>query len=106
MGAGIGGSSGTASVAIALAASGQVVAGVAGKRIRVFAWAVVSRLATDVKLQSNTTDITGALPFAANGGVVWPGGMTPWCVTAKGEALNLNMTVNTAVNGVLVYDLV
>lgn len=99
-------SGGTASATVALVASGQVVAAVVGKRIRVFGVGVVSRLATDVKFQSTATDITGALPFAANGGIVWPSGPQPWFQTGIGEALNINMTVATTVGGVVLYDVV
>lgn len=95
----------TSSAPIALAASGTVVAGVAGKRIRVFGVALVGLLGTGVKFQSNATDLTGVLSFAANGGMTWNAGSSPWFQTAIGEALNINMSVATTVGGVVTYDL-
>lgn len=95
------------SAPIILGNSGTVVAGVAGKRIRVFGMATVALAAVGVKLQSNATDISGVLSLAANGGVVWGhSGTVPWCETAVGEALNINMTLATTLGGVLIYDVV
>ena len=93
-----------ASVPVSLAASGQVVAAIAGKRIRVLGVGLVGLLATQVKFQSNATDITGAMPFAANGGVVMPAGEQPWFETAIGEALNINMNIATTLGGVVQYE--
>ena len=96
-----------ASAPINIGSSGTIVAGVAGKKIREFGLAAVSLAATGIKLQSNATDLTGTLSFAAKGGVVWPAGTNvPWCETAPGEALNINMTVGTTLGGVLIYDVV
>jgi hypothetical protein len=93
------------SVPVALTASGVVIAGVAGKRIRVFGAAVVSLLATGIKFQSAANDITGVLSLAANGGVVWTNGTAPWFQCNIGEALNINMSVATTLGGVVTYDL-
>jgi hypothetical protein len=103
--------SGADTAVIALAASGQVVAAVAGKRIRLLQFYLVTTLANSVKWQSAaTTDLTGAAPLAANGGLVCPCGPgnspMPWAITLVGEALTLNMTVGTAVGGVAIYDTV
>lgn len=100
---------GVESVSIALAASGVLVAAVAGRQIRVRGIQIVALLATAVKLQSAANDITGAWSFAANGGIVLPPdaiNSIGYCITAVGEALNLNMSVNTTVGGILQYDLV
>lgn len=95
----------TTSTPVALTGSGTVIAGVAGKRIRVFGAAIVGLLATGVKFQSNSTDITGVLSFAANGGMVWNSGSSPWFQTAIGESLVINMSVATTLGGVVTYDL-
>jgi hypothetical protein len=91
---------------VTLAASGQVVAAVAGKRIRVFALVTSALLACNVKFQSNTTDITAAFPLAANGGFVMPAIGQAWFVTATGEALNLVMSLATSVAVQVIYDVV
>lgn len=95
----------TNSAPIALAASGAVIAGVAGKRIRVFGVAVVALAATGIKFQSAANDITGILSFAANGGITWTNGASPWFQCNIGEALNINMSVATTLGGVVTYDL-
>jgi hypothetical protein len=96
-----------ANAPIILSSSGTVITGVAGKKIRVMALAVVSLAAVGIKLQSNTTDITGVLSLAANGGIVWnAGGRTAWCETAAGEALNINISAGTTLGGVIVYEVV
>ena len=100
------GSSGTASIAVSLVASGQILAAVPTKRIRVWSLSLISLISTAVKLQSAANDITGPMNFAITGGIVMPAGTYPWCYTNVGEALNLNMSVNTTVGGVLVYDVV
>ena len=46
------GAGGTTPLGLTLGASGQVVAGVAGKRIRVFALFATALLATNIKFQS------------------------------------------------------
>ena len=95
----------TSSAPIALTATGAVIAGVAGKRIRVFGAAVVGLLATGIKFQSAANDLTGVLSLAANGGVVWTNGTAPWFQCNVGEALNISMTISTTLGGVITYDL-
>jgi hypothetical protein len=98
--------SGTSRGFATLAASGAVVAGVAGKRIRLFAAVVSALIATNIKFQSNATDISGTFPLAATGGFVLPSVGQPWLITNAGEALNLNMSVATTVGIQVVYDVV
>jgi hypothetical protein len=97
-----------ASASISLATSGTVIPGVAGFSIVVIACALVARAATDVKFQSATTDLIGAIPLAANAGFVLPLSSVqyPWMKCAQGESLNLNLTSPVDVGGVVTYDLV
>lgn len=91
---------------IVASASGatQVVAAVAAKRIRVLGYTLVAAGAVTVKFQSNATDLTGALPLAANGGVSAAGGpYVPSFETAVGDPLNVNLGGAVAVAGHLTY---
>jgi hypothetical protein len=97
---------GTENAGITLTSSGQLIPGVAGKRIRVFAAFISTLLATSVKMQSNSTDITGTFACSDKGGFVIPAVNLCWCKTAVGEALNLNMTVATTVGIQVIYDVV
>lgn len=80
-----------------------VVAAEAGRRIRVLGMIVVSTTANSIKLQSDTTDITGLFPLAANGGFTLPFNEHGWCETASGEALNINMSAATSTGLQIVY---
>ena len=101
------GSKGTTPVGVTLTASGQtVIAAVPGKRIRVFAFWVTTLLATNLKFQSNASDISGQMACADKGGMVVPNVDMAWLVTAVGEALNMSMTVNTQVGVQVIYDVV
>jgi hypothetical protein len=97
-----------APIAVVAAGAGDtaVVAGVAGKRIAVMGYVIVASAAgVNPKWRSNTTDISGAMPFAANGGVVVPlSPDDPWLITAAGETLNLNAAGVGNVGGHVVYE--
>ena len=91
---------------VTLAASGPIVAAVPGKRIRVFAYIVSSLLATQIKFQSNATDISLTMSLADKGGMVVPNAELAWFLTNPGEPLNLNMSVATTVGIQVIYDIV
>ena len=75
--------------AISSTDDGDTVAPVSGKKIRVVAMFFVVAGATTVKFQSGaTTDKTGAMSFAANGGISLPYNPNGWFETAAGEKLN------------------
>lgn len=93
-------------IGVTRATSGQVIVGVSGKKIRVYAIYMHALLATNVKFQSNATDITGTFPLAANGGAVLPEARTGWFETVAGEALNLSMSVATTVGTQVIYEYV
>lgn len=71
-----------------------LVAAVSGKRIRVYSYALVLTSAGTAKFQSASTDKTGAMSFAANGGISCAPGDSPWLSTASGEALNIVTTAS------------
>lgn len=100
------GSEGTSPVGATLLASGQVVAAVPGKRIRVFAFWLTALVATNLKFQSGASDISGTICCDNKGGIVVPNVRMAWMVTNPGEALNLNMSVNTTVGVQVIYDVV
>lgn len=91
--------------AITASASGAtaVVAAVASKKIRVISYVVVANAAVNVKFQSNSTDKTGLLYLAANGGVSGAYAPTGHFETASGEALNINLSAAVAVGGHVTY---
>jgi hypothetical protein len=96
-------------VAIAVVAAGagdtQVIAAVAGSRIAVMGYVIVASAAgVNPKWRSNASDISGAMPLAANGGVVCPESGEPWLMTNVGEALQLNTAGAGSIGGHLVYE--
>jgi hypothetical protein len=93
---------------ITSSASGNtaVVAADATHKIRVLKYAVVSAGANTVKFQSATTDICGAMQFAANGGISESYCPVGHFETAANQALNINLGSALAVGGSLVYVLI
>lgn len=89
--------------------SNTIVAAVAGKKIRVLSYVIIAAGAVTAKWQSASTDLTGAMSLAANGGaapsvsVLAPGGVYGLFETASGEALNLNLGGAVNVSGHLTY---
>jgi hypothetical protein len=77
-----------------------LVSGVAGKRVKVMSYAVVCTAAGTIKF-SDGTDLTGAMPFALNGGISCPPGDDPYFSTAAGSGLSI--ITSGAVEGHLSY---
>lgn len=98
--------------AVTASASGDtpVVAAVAGKKIRVKAFALTNGAASvqNVKWRSGTTDITGLFYSTAIGPIVTHD-LAPandfYFETAAGAALNINLSAATAVGGSVQYTL-
>lgn len=89
---------------ISASASADLVALVAAKKIRVVSFFIVVTTAVTVKLQSGaTTDLTGAMPFGANGGISLPYNPSGWFETVAGEKLNMVLGAGIAVAGGLSY---
>lgn len=81
-----------------------LVAAVPGKRIKVIGYTIVSTAANAIKFRSGTTDITGAMALAANGGISSPSDRnTVEFQTAVGALLAINLSAATQVSGHLVY---
>ena len=81
-----------------------IVAAVTGKKIRVVCFSVVVTTAVTVKFQSSTsTDLTGAMPFAANGGISPPFNPTGHFETVAGELLNMALGSGVQTSGWLDY---
>lgn len=94
--------------AISTSSSGdtEIVAAVASKRIVVHSYAFVCGAAVSVRWKSGSTNKSGAMPHAANGGIVCPGGAdTRYFATGLGEALNINLGSAVAVGGHVSYSL-
>lgn len=91
--------------AISASSSGQtsVVGSVSAKKIRVLRLSLVANAATNVKFQSNSTDLTGLYYLVANTG--WVEAYCPVGIfeTAAGETLNINLSAAQAVGGSLTY---
>lgn len=90
--------------AISSTDDGDTVALVASKKIRVHAMYFVVAGATTVKFQSGaSTDLCGAMSFAANGGISLPFNPVGWFETAAGEKLNHVLGSAVAIAGGLTY---
>jgi len=94
-------------VTIVASSSGvtNVLAAVAGKRLRVLRLSLVANGAVNVKFQSHVTptDLTGLYYLAANGGWVEPFCPVGIFQTVSGEALDINLSGAVAVGGCLTY---
>ena len=99
-------------VKIDVAANGdnQIVAAVAGKKIRVLSMFFIVAGAVNAKFQSDSggsaSDLTGALPLAANGGASLPFNPHGWIQTDIGKKLNLNLSGAVQVSGSITYALI
>lgn len=86
------------------AASADLVALVAGKKIRVLGLVLVVASAVTVKLQSGgATDLTGAMSLIVGVPLVLPTSPNGYLQTNSGEKLNLVLGSGVQVSGVLVY---
>lgn len=92
--------SGKVKIAITTATTTLVVAGTAGKRIRVVSGYLVCGVANVVTLQSSvsTTNNDGGCSYPANGGIVLPFNPAGWFDTAAGDGLNI-VTGASGANG-------
>jgi hypothetical protein len=91
---------------ISKAATGEIVAAVTGKRIRVHGYVLVTTTAVAAKWQSASTDLTGAMPGGSNSVISVPHNPDGWFETAVSEALNLNLSGSVQVSGHLYYSVV
>lgn len=93
--------------AISGAASGNntILGAVTGKKIRVVSMFFVCNAAVTVKFKSaeGGSDLTGAMSFAANGGISLPFNPVGWFETAAGELLNMVLGGAQQVSGGFTY---
>jgi hypothetical protein len=82
----------------------EIVAAVAGKRIVVLSYVLVVAGAVSAKWQSASTDLSGAMALAANGGVSAPEASAGHVETATAEALNLHLSSGVAAAGHVTYE--
>lgn len=90
-------------VSASAAGDNTVVAAVASKKIRVISYVLVAAGAVTAKWRSGTTDISGPLAFAANGGAAPGYNPFGFFETASGAALNLNLSAAVTVGGHITY---
>lgn len=91
-------------VAVAVSASGTLVAAVPGAMLRVIAFALTSSGTVNVKFQSHVTgDLTGLFYEIANTGFVLSPNTWGWFETVVGEALDISLSAGIPVGGVLTY---
>lgn len=93
-------------ISAAGAGDNQIVAAVTDKKINVLAYVLVAGGAVSVKWRRGTTDLSGVLALAANGGLVVPSpgeDGEAWFSTAKNEALQINLGAAVAVGGHVLY---
>ena len=82
----------------------QIVAAQSGKQIVVTKVVLVASGTTNIKWQSGSTDLTGAMAFVANLGMVDESTMPENGLrTNQGEALNLNNSATIQVSGYIKY---
>jgi hypothetical protein len=93
--------------AISASSSGNntIVAAVTGKKIRVLAYTLVCTTAVTAKFKTATggADLTGAMPFGANGGASAPYCPVGHFETVSGDLLNLVLGSAVAVAGHVIY---
>lgn len=82
--------------------SQEIVAAVTGKKIRVVSFFLVVSDAQTLTWQSSSTGLTGAMAFAANGGMA-TGSEMGLFETQEGEALNLLLGSAVQVSGAVSY---
>lgn len=97
---------------IDLNATGNVVAAITGKRIRLVSYVLVASGAGTVRWRSATTNLSGAMTVATGTPIVAPfapegmAGQKGHLETATSEALNLEISGSIQVSGHLVYEAV
>lgn len=88
------------------AASGQVAIGAAvtGKRCVLIALVLVVNTAQAVTIEeTGTTDLSGPMPFGANGGFVLPFCREGWVASSSGQGLALNLGSAVQTSGWALY---
>jgi hypothetical protein len=84
-------------------ANGALLNAVNGTAYAVIGYALSVSAAMAVKLQSNSTDLCGALRMATNGTLIHPPGSVPLFRTNAGESLSVNISAAGIVSGHITY---
>lgn len=86
----------------------EIVAAVAGKKIRVLSCLLIATGTVIVRFESGAggAALTGQMPLVANSGFSLTYNSAGWWETAAGESLNLELSAAISVDGVLNYDLI
>jgi hypothetical protein len=92
----------TAIISFATAADQTVIAGAAGKTIRILKLAFVSAGTTNITLKHGTTAWSGVMPFVANMGFVEDAETNPF-ITLAGEAFVITSSAAVQVSGYVKY---
>jgi hypothetical protein len=93
-----------ASVSVSASGATQIVAADATRKIKVVSYVLVADAAVTAKWQSASTDLTGAMSLAANGGVSAIGSFDAHLMeTSVNQALNLNLGGAVGVRGHISY---
>lgn len=91
---------------IDIAATTDLVAAIAGRKIRILSLFIVAAGAVTATFKSNTTNITGAMSMITGVPFSMPYNPVGWGETASGEKLNLTLSGATQVSGWMTYELV
>jgi hypothetical protein len=89
------------------ASDNEIVAAVAGYKIKVLAFIFMSAGTVTATFKSASTAIAPGFPLAAGGGALGPinHGQIPWFETASGEPLNCGLSDEVAVGVHVIYKL-
>jgi hypothetical protein len=90
------------SASINIAATGALVAAVAGQRIRVYKLFLANTTGTTtLQFADGANNLTGVITLATATPLVLPFDGNPWFLTSLGNAFNLTLGASTQVSGIL-----
>lgn len=94
------------SAAINFSSSGdnEIIAAVTAKRILVHRLFIVCAGSTNLIFKRGSTNLSGALPMATNGGITFDITGEPWFTTSIDEAFNINSSIGVQVSGTIYFD--
>ena len=92
----------------ATSGNNEIIAAVAGKKIRVLSALAIAAGTVLARFESGAggDPLTGQMPLVANSGFSINYNSAGWFETNVGEALNLELSAAISVDGVLNYDLI
>ena len=87
------------------AANNELVAAVAGKKIRVLALTVIALTSVGIRFEdgSGGTALTGVMTVADNGAIAFSYTPMGWFETSVNTALNMELSGTVQVSGALIY---